>query len=409
MTTPAGWYPDPHDERRLRYWDGAAWTGSVSEAHPPAPTGTGAHPAAPTGTGAQPAVPTGTGAPPAMGPTAINPPGGLADEPPPFVSSAVDEPSTPFRVGDGYGDVGPWLTDSFRVLGATAGPVALFLAALPALAFAVLAGAIGSSLRGVRLVRDGGVITLDGLGPGSGAVLALLALGSAVVAGIGWLAAANHLHTAGEGRPATVGRSLAAGLGRLPRAIAWLVAAALVLAVVNTLAIATIAVAAVVGGPVAVLATVVVFVGLLAMFPVAIWVGVRLGLGGVAMAVAPRGANPFAVSWRLTRGRWWATLGRLVLLYLITAGVAMAISVVAQALVLGRFINDISISADGGLLIEGRTLTTDDSVNLGKVLPPTPVLIGLAIVGTVGQAIQQAIVLAGMTGLYRLGGGPSER
>ena len=23
---PAGWHPDPHGERRLRYWDGTGWT-----------------------------------------------------------------------------------------------------------------------------------------------------------------------------------------------------------------------------------------------------------------------------------------------------------------------------------------------------------------------------------------------
>jgi hypothetical protein len=29
--TPAGWYADPKGERRLRYWDGAAWTAHVAD------------------------------------------------------------------------------------------------------------------------------------------------------------------------------------------------------------------------------------------------------------------------------------------------------------------------------------------------------------------------------------------
>lgn len=40
-TTPAGWYPDPHDGRSMRWWDGHAWTEHVqplpTEAPPPDP------------------------------------------------------------------------------------------------------------------------------------------------------------------------------------------------------------------------------------------------------------------------------------------------------------------------------------------------------------------------------------
>jgi uncharacterized RDD family membrane protein YckC len=30
--TPAAWYPDPNDDRQLRYWDGSAWTDHVAAA-----------------------------------------------------------------------------------------------------------------------------------------------------------------------------------------------------------------------------------------------------------------------------------------------------------------------------------------------------------------------------------------
>jgi hypothetical protein len=32
---PAGWYPDASGQARLRWWDGAQWTGHMSEGSPP--------------------------------------------------------------------------------------------------------------------------------------------------------------------------------------------------------------------------------------------------------------------------------------------------------------------------------------------------------------------------------------
>ena len=32
LSTPPGWYPDPHDPYTQRYWDGAQWTDSRSPA-----------------------------------------------------------------------------------------------------------------------------------------------------------------------------------------------------------------------------------------------------------------------------------------------------------------------------------------------------------------------------------------
>lgn len=42
-STPAGWYPDPQDPARERYWDGSAWSEATqpaaNTAPPPPPTG----------------------------------------------------------------------------------------------------------------------------------------------------------------------------------------------------------------------------------------------------------------------------------------------------------------------------------------------------------------------------------
>ena len=42
MSTPAGWYPDPHDATRLRYWDGTQWTEDSRAAATPPPPGSSA-------------------------------------------------------------------------------------------------------------------------------------------------------------------------------------------------------------------------------------------------------------------------------------------------------------------------------------------------------------------------------
>ncbi|RLK47449.1 DUF2510 domain-containing protein [Microbacterium telephonicum] len=43
--TPAGWYPDPADPSRTRWWDGAQWTENVSGGQPPAAPAAPAAPA----------------------------------------------------------------------------------------------------------------------------------------------------------------------------------------------------------------------------------------------------------------------------------------------------------------------------------------------------------------------------
>lgn len=40
-TPPAGWYPDPQDANRQRYWDGNAWTEHTADATPQAADGGG--------------------------------------------------------------------------------------------------------------------------------------------------------------------------------------------------------------------------------------------------------------------------------------------------------------------------------------------------------------------------------
>lgn len=45
-TPPAGWYPDPQDSSRQRYWNGTAWTEHTADGSPQAAGAPGGQPAA---------------------------------------------------------------------------------------------------------------------------------------------------------------------------------------------------------------------------------------------------------------------------------------------------------------------------------------------------------------------------
>lgn len=62
---PAGWYPDPDDAARLRYWDGGAWTEQRMDAAPPPPEPEA--PGGPARTSPPATHPAGTGGVPAPG------------------------------------------------------------------------------------------------------------------------------------------------------------------------------------------------------------------------------------------------------------------------------------------------------------------------------------------------------
>ena len=52
-TPPAGWYPDPQDASRQRYWDGTSWTEHTAEGSPQAAGSAARQPAA-TGSASDP-------------------------------------------------------------------------------------------------------------------------------------------------------------------------------------------------------------------------------------------------------------------------------------------------------------------------------------------------------------------
>jgi len=73
--TPAGWYPDPENPSRQRYWDGASWTDQLSDAAQTPPSDAPPEPAAAPGP-APPMPPVGHEPAVAPGPAPPMPPAG---------------------------------------------------------------------------------------------------------------------------------------------------------------------------------------------------------------------------------------------------------------------------------------------------------------------------------------------
>jgi hypothetical protein len=291
---------------------------------------------------------------------------------------------------DDFPDIGDWLDRSFRTaLGRWRATSVIALVTTP---FTTVASyvAINRLSRGI-VITDDGVEgwTNDRLVP----AIALL-LVAAIASAIGWLAltrlmldsvdgAEPHETTTGS-EIGAAGRALAAGLAILPRAVGWLLVL-LGAAIVVALVLAVIAAAV---GPLVVL---VVFV----LAPTVVWLAVKWAFVVVAIVDAP--GDPFARSGSTSRGRWWSTLGRLLLL-----GVIMwLVSLIVQ--VIGSVASGGGLSGFGG----GTTIEVDqdgnfDPIYLDDELGVGAWTIGVAtVVAVVGTVVASSVTAVAMSVLYR--------
>lgn len=371
----AGWYPDPSNPAQLRWWDGTAWTGNI-HATPAL--------AAPV---AQPGYGPGPG--PVPGPGVI----------------VYGAQPGPVATGPALGDIGSWLGETFRALFARVVPVLLLLFAVPAvgvgLATWVGLGAI------VDLTIDKRADRVYGAALGPALVGAAILVVTVLLGAWGYLAAYHQLYRSHIGRPASLGRSLAVGLKRFPRAVLWgfvyFVVVGLAVGVLYGLPIVLVAVT----GEGGFLALYFAFLPILVV--VALWLGTRLAFLFPAVALSPAGSGPWSTTLRLTKGRFWGVLGRLVLLVLI-AGVAAGVIQVALQLALQVGIVSL-IKVDpvtGNLIINGHDLDAERVIRIGDLLPNRAALAAGMAVYAAAQAIQQSVLVSGLANLYHRLAGPAD-
>lgn len=422
MTSPpAGWYPDPYDETQLRYWDGAAWTDSVS----PAAAAAGPAPGTPAG-GFEPpveAAPEQGWETPAQEPASWEAPaqGGQSWESagqgtPSWDTPAQQWESPPYQasygagaeLGHGYGDIGEWLGKSFNVLFKRIVPLLVLLIAIPAAAFIVVAVLVGLVINGISIDNTGIDPQVEGFSGGLVALAIVAFLAALVVAGAAYIGAHHQLYAAHIGEPQGIGQSMSTGLRRIPRLILWaLVGFAAYIAFVIAFVV-LFAIVGLIASDSGAVGGLLVFLIVIGAIVGGIWLLVRLSFFWVALAVGPAGTNPFTASFEATRDRFWATLGRLILLFIMLFVIGILLNIVVQGALVSSAASEFSVDSDGDLLIDGEPADNFDTIDLGDFIPGLGWFVALAIFSVISQAVQQGIAISAQTRLYAEAGGSGE-
>jgi hypothetical protein len=217
----------------------------------------------------------------------------------------------------------------------------------------------------------------------AGSTLALLAVASLYLA----VAAIRQAESVLEERVEPWSASMRSGLGRLPRALG----VATVVGLMVTAGYLVMVVSAVVAPPL-------VLLTLPAWVAGAILLATRFSLGHVAAAVAPPGAGCLATSWGLTRKRFWAMLGRMALLLLISVSLSLVTSLAAAPFTA-------IAGGSGGAGFEPGS----EEIRFGDILGDNPATFAIGqLFSAIGNGASTVVWAVGLALVYRDLSGPLE-
>lgn len=285
-------------------------------------------------------------------------------------------------------DVGNWLSTTFAVFGRYwQGAAALTLGIS-------LVGGLGVWVALRILLSDVAVVDEEVVNVGTGTVVGIVAivLFALVWQGFGWLAMSRFMQRAHFQAEPTVGEALQHALRRLPTYLA--VVFALALAAILLLIIIAFSIVAV--PALGVLA-------LIAFLTAGVWVMVKLSFLFVAITVVPPGTSVLQASGSVSSGRFWAVLGRLVLL---TIGLALAGQIFAIGLgQYGQFVDPDELS--NAFQVRGETVIVRD-FRLVDLFPSAGQLAAALVINSIVQGASAIISTSALMRLYLDSGAPSE-
>lgn len=291
---------------------------------------------------------------------------------------------------DDFPDIGDWLDLSFRT--AYKRWRAVSLIALVTAPITTIASYVA-----IDRLADGLVISdesVEGWTSDRLPLVIVLFVVGMLASAIGGLAMARLLLDTVDGEEAgSTGDEIRAGfrsLGRalaiLPRAVGWFV---VLMAAITAVALVAVALIALVP-PLAILF-------ILAAGPIGVWLGVKWAF--VVVAIVDRSGGPFGRSSEVSRGRWWSTFGRLLLLGIIMWLISLVIQTVGTIATGGGFggfgsggTTTIEIDSDGSF----DPVVLDDELDFGWWF-----IAVTSITSIIGTILASSVTAAAMSVLYR--------
>ncbi len=362
----AGWYQDPSDSNRQRYWDGVQWTEQVQG--PPA-----------SGLQEQPPV--------SYGQSYSPQPGQGYAQPHAALESGSGKP-----VGSGFGE---WLGATFSayIKGfiATVGIMALY----GGIFWALLVGLGYSLLDGVVLREDAfGDLDIQGfeVGPALYGLGAVVAIGT-ILQYAGVISGHHYMYKTHMGGTRSFVGSLGAGLKAVPKYLlfmfAFLVVFGLAFAALVAIGIAS-------DGNV----PIVIAVGLAGtlLFFAMTYVAIRLVYVPLVATVAPEGEGFIAASWRASKGRFWPILGRIIVIYFAAMFVGLIGNSLANIVLTAAL--PFETTNSGQLLLNGVEPNLSDGIRITDFFPSAAGL-GIYLLLTIFlQAAQLALFASSNSAMY---------
>jgi hypothetical protein len=281
-------------------------------------------------------------------------------------------------------DIGSWFRTTFSSIGSHWQGIVPLAIGLGLIGNLVIWFGLRSALGDLALVEG----SFENFNASAGVILGAVFVFGLLWQCFGWIALNRYMQRAHHQASPTIADALQRAVQRLPRMVGLLLGGAVVIALpIFLLAAISIAV------PALGVLLIFVFIGFV------VWASVKISFVVSAVAAAPAGTSVVQASAGVSRGRFWATFGRILI---VGIGVGIGSSLISSAF--GKFGSVI----DQQKVAELLEATDFDNIRFADLLASPSVLITALIVSTVVRAVASVVSTSAYMRLYLDAGAPSD-